>query len=257
MSGDPTKANLWTDADVYVSTNLSATLPEDASQPFGPDWQLVGLLDGDEGFPETRDEDTNDLFAWGGVLVRTSRQHFKLTKSCTCLEDNAVTYSLIWPGSTPTRVKVPRPARVLVAFEVREGDKVRRLITSQYAECSLDGDHGENETDLESATLAFTIFPTGDGWLFERQSTPVISSLALSQSALALNVGEIGSLDATATYDDDSSTVVTTAAAWSSSDPTVATVAGGFVKAIAAGEATITASDSGKTATCTVTVTAA
>lgn len=254
MSGDPTKANLWTDADVYVSTNLAAALPADANTPFGVDWSLVGLLDGDDGFPETRDEDTDDKFAWGGVLVRTSRQHFKLTKSCTCLEDNDTTYALIWPGSTKTRIKVPRPARVLVAFEVREGDKVRRLITSQYAEASLDGDHGENETDLESATLAFTIFPTADGWLFERQTTPIITSLVVTPDTLAQSVGDIDALVATAHYDDSSTADVTAEATWTSSAPAKATVASGFVTGIAAGTANVSASYGGQTDICAVTV---
>lgn len=256
MSGDPTKANLWTDADVYVSFDLSAALPADANTPFGPAWNLVGLLDGDEGFPETRDEDTDDKFAWGGILVRTSRNHFKLTKAFTCLEDNTITRQLVWPGSTETRIKVPKPAQVLVAFETREGEKVRRLITSDHAECSLDGDHGENETDLESATIVATIFPTGDGWLFERQSTPVLESLSVTPTTLSVADGEIGALVAVADYDDDSTTIVTSAADWSSSDPAVATVSAGFVTGVSAGSATITASYNGQTDTAAITVTA-
>lgn len=256
MSGDPTKANLWTDADVYVSWNLNAALPADAETPFGPDWHLVGLLDGDEGFPESRDEDTDDKFAWGGVLVRTSRQHFKLTKSFTALEDNETTRKLVWPGSTATRIKVPRPEQVLVAFETREGEKVRRLITAQYAECSLDGDHGENETDLESATIAATIYPTADGWLFDRQDTPVLESLSVTPATTSVADGEITALAATATFSDSSTQDVTAEATWTSSDTAKATVSAGFVTGIAAGSATVTASYQGQTDTCAVTVTA-
>ncbi|MFF9568501.1 Ig-like domain-containing protein [Streptomyces sp. NPDC014685] len=256
MSGDPTKANLWTDADVYVSFNLGAALPADVSAPFGSDWHLVGLLDGDEGFPESRDEDTDDKFAWGGILVRTSRQHFKLTKSFTALEDNATVRQLVWPGSTETRIKVPKPARVLVAFETREGAKTRRLITSQYAECSLDGDRGENETDLESATIAATIFPTADGYLFERQATPVLASISVLPASLTVAATEIGALAVTATYDDASTADVTGECTWSSSDSATATVAAGFVTGVAAGTATVTASYQGRTGTSAITVTA-
>lgn len=255
MSGDPTKANLWTDADVYVSTNLSAAIPADANTPFGVDWSLVGLLDGDDGFPETRDEDTSDLFAWGGILVRTSRQHFKLTKSFTALEDNDTTFGLIWPGSTADMIKVPRPARVLVGFETRDGDKTRRLITAQYADVALDGDHGENETDLESATLACTIFPTASGDLFHRQSTPVLDSLAVAPDTLSVVVGSIKSLTATATY-SDTSTAPIADATWTTSDASIATVSGGFVTGVSAGTATVTAQYGGQTDTCAVTVTA-
>lgn len=255
MAGDPLKANLWTDADVYISTNLSATLPADASTAFGVDWDLVGLLDGDEGFPESRDEDTDDKFAWGGILVKTSRNHFKLTKSFTALEDNATTYSLLWPGSTDTQIIVPRPAKVLVAFETREGDKVRRLITANYAEVSLDGDHGENETDLESMSFTATIFPTGAGVLFIKQITPTLTSLAVAPATLGLLVDEIGALTATATYDDASTADVTATASWGSSDPTKATVSAGFVTGVAAGSSTVTATYNGESDTCAVTVT--
>ncbi|NUS25944.1 MAG: Ig domain-containing protein [Streptomyces sp.] len=254
MAGDPLKANLWTDADVYISTNLSAALPANADTPFGSDWHLVGLLDGDDGFPESRDEDTDDKFAWGGILVRTSRQHFKLTKSFTALEDNDTTYGLLWPGSSPTQIVVPRPARVRIAFETREGDKGRRLISAQYAEVALDGDHGENETDLESATFAATIFPTSGGVLFIRQTTPILSSIDVSPATKSLTVGQIGALTATATFDDSSTQDVTAFATWTTSAASKATVASGYVTGVAAGSATITASYQGSTDTCAVTV---
>lgn len=256
MSGDPTKANLWTDADVYVSFDLSATLPADANTPFGPAWNLVGLLDGDEGFPESREEDTDDKFAWGGILVRTSRNHFKLTKAFTALEDNDTTRRLVWPGSTATKVRVPVPEKVKVAFETREGDKVRRLATSLYAECSLDGDHGENEVDLESATIVATIYPNADKDLFDRQSTPILESISVIPSTLSLATGEIGALIATATFSDATTADVTADASWSSAEPTTATVSAGFVTGIAAGTSTVTASYNGQSDTCEVTVTA-
>ncbi|MEU3826449.1 Ig-like domain-containing protein [Streptomyces sp. NPDC029080] len=254
MAGDPLKANLWTDADVYISTNLTATLPANAHTPFGSDWDLVGLLDGDDGFPESRDEDTDDKFAWGGILVRTSRQHFKLTKSFTALEDNETTYGLLWPGSSPTQIIVPRPARVKIAFETREGDKVRRLISALYAEVALDGDHGENESDLESMTFAATIFPTSGGVLFSRQTTPLLTALDVSPGTLAQAVGDIDALTATATYDDSSTANVTSLCDWTSSATSKATVASGFVTGVAAGSATVTASYLGQSDTCAVTV---
>ncbi|MFD5676111.1 Ig-like domain-containing protein [Streptomyces sp. NPDC127040] len=254
MAGDPLKANLWTDADVYISTNLSATLPANASTAFGVDWDLVGLLDGDDGFPESRDEDTDDKFAWGGILVRTSRNHFKLTKSFTALEDNDTTFPLLWPGSTDSQIIVPRPAKVLIAFETREGDKVRRLISANYAEISLDGDHGENETDLESMTFVATIYPTGGGVLFDRQTTPTLVSISIP-ATLSVADGAIGSLTATATYDDASTANVTALATWTSSVPAKATVSAGFVTGVDPGATTVTALYEGQSDTCAVTVT--
>jgi hypothetical protein len=170
VAGDPTNASLWTDADVYVGP-LTAPDPATVDDPFGAEWGLVGLLDGDEGFTESRDEDKDDKYAWGGILVRTSRAHFKLTKSFTVLEDNVTTRSLIWPGSNDSQIIVPRPERIKIAFETREGDIVKRLISAQYAEVDLDGDVQENETDLTAYSLVATIFPTSGKVLFTRQFT--------------------------------------------------------------------------------------
>ncbi|MGW1998571.1 hypothetical protein [Embleya sp. NPDC001921] len=170
MAGDPLNANLWTDADVYVG-ELDAVNPATIDDPFGVTWDAVGLLNGDDGFGETRDEDTNDIYAWGGILVRTSRSHFKLTKSFTALEDNETTFGLVWPGSSSSQIIVPKPAKKKIAFEMREGDKVRRVITNNYGEISLSGDLTQNETDLESFAFQAVIFPSGAGVLFDKQGT--------------------------------------------------------------------------------------
>lgn len=167
--GDPEKASLWADADVYVTDDLEADVPEDIDDPFPAAWGLVGLLSGEDGFTETREEEKNDHFAWGGILVRTSRRNFKLAKRFVALEDNATTRGLIWPGSTSSELIVPRPRPVKLAFETREGDRVRRLITKRYAEVDLDGDVVDGEQDLTKYELLATIFPTAGGVLFEEQ----------------------------------------------------------------------------------------
>jgi hypothetical protein len=256
VAGDPSNASLWTDADVYVGP-LSAVNPANANTPFGSDWGLVGLLDGDDGMPESRDEDTDDKYAWGGILVRTSRAHFKLTKSFSALEDNPTTRSLIWPGSSETEIVVPVPVPVKVAFEVRDSGtgKIHRVITRRHAIIEVDGDVDQNETDLTKVTLAATIYPDSDKVLFDRQTTPVLASIAVSPTTRSLVVADIAGLTATATYDDSSTVDITAAATWTSSAPSKATVSAGFVTGVAAGSATVTAAYSGMTATCAVTVT--
>ncbi|MGI5493820.1 hypothetical protein [Microtetraspora malaysiensis] len=170
MPRNPEAASLWADADVYVGP-LTAVSPTNVDAPFGATWGLVGLLNGDSGFTEKREEQVKDHYAWGGILVRTSRSQFKLTKSFVVLEDNDETRKLIWPGSTATQLVVPRPVPVKLGFETREGTKIKRLITRRYAEVSVDGDIAENETDLTQVTLVATIFPDAAGVLFDRQHT--------------------------------------------------------------------------------------
>ena len=112
------------------------------------------------------------------------------------------------------------------------------------------------ETDLESATIACTIFPTSTGDLFDRQATPVLTALAVTPDTVSVADGEITALAATATYSDGSTADVTAQATWTSSAPATATVSAGFVTGLAAGAATVTATYQGQTDTCAVTVTA-
>ena len=82
--------------------------------------------------------------------------------------------------------------------------------------------------------------------------------LTNSESSVSLNVGGASTLSTTyyRTVDGarDSETEVTSYAAWTSSDPSIATVDGGKITAIAAGTVTITATYNGYRATTTVTV---
>ena len=83
----------------------------------------------------------------------------------------------------------------------------------------------------------------------EKKFIPV-SSIALSQSALTLVEGDEAVLSATVLPADATDPSVT----WSTSDASVATVAGGKVVAVKEGKATITAKAGEKEATCLVTV---
>ncbi len=157
MPGDSANASIWPDADVYVGP-ITAPNPADVDTAFGGEWGLVGLLDGAAGFTEQRNWDRKDLHAWGGELVRVARNKFKMTRKFTALEDNDTTRDLIWPGSSPGSLVIPRPSPVKVAFETREGDFVRRLITAKYAEIDIDGDIKDTEEDLTKYELIAHIF---------------------------------------------------------------------------------------------------
>lgn len=255
MSGNTANASLWADADVYVAP-VGSTVPANATTAFNGSWSLVGLLDGEAGFTQSREEEKADHYAWGGILVRTSRRNFKLTRRFTALEDNATTRDLAWPDSPAGTMVVPRPERLLVAFETREGDKIRRLITSNYAEVEVDGDVTEGESDLSRLPFMVTVFPKSDGELFVEQVSPGLVSIALSPLTLALSAAGIKTTVATATYDDSSTADISAVAKWTTSDAAKATVAYGYVTGVANGTSNISCQYLGVTATapCVATV---
>ena len=79
-----------------------------------------------------------------------------------------------------------------------------------------------------------------------------VTGITLNQASATIGIGETLSLTYTITPVNATDKTVT----WTSSDETVATVENGVIKAIKAGEATITAKVGDKTATCAVTVNA-
>ena len=84
-----------------------------------------------------------------------------------------------------------------------------------------------------------------------KSATVAVSSIELNKTELGMEPGQTEQLTATVLPDNATDKTVT----WSSSNTSVATVAGGLVTAVAAGEAIITASAGGKKADCKVTVT--
>jgi hypothetical protein len=168
MGGTPANATVWPDADVYIGT-LAATNPADIDAAFGTGWDLVGLLDGDQGFVHARSEDANERFAWGGILVRTTRKNYKETVAFTALEWNDTTRALVYPDSSPGTLVVPRPQRVKIALETREGDSVRRLISAYQADVVVNADVVDKEDDLTKYEFLATIYPTSDGELWFEQ----------------------------------------------------------------------------------------
>lgn len=114
-------------------------------------------------------------------------------------------------------------------------------------------------TDEEAIKASKAIFRTAQmgginitsAYLTDPKSTSAeVTDISLDQTTLSLKVGETAKLKAATTPADAEVT-------WKSSNEKIATVKDGVVTAVAAGEATITATAGEKTAECAVTVTAA
>lgn len=181
-NGDVKNAAVWANADVFIG-GMDAKTPKDSDDKpdgsdFDDDWDAVGLLKGDDGFTESMENDSSDAFAWGGMLIATTRKEFKLTRKFTAFEDNETVMDLVYPGSDldwdddghgyAGRLKTPDlQHKFKIAFETRTGDDIKRVVTSNYAQVDERGDLEENEDDPQSREITVAIYPDSDGYLFD------------------------------------------------------------------------------------------
>jgi len=150
-------------------------------------------------------------------------------------------------------------------FTTTLGNFTKIEVTARYVHVSGTGWSGSTWTgNASSVSFSGEIMDMSTGstkFVFTIEPTTAdVTGVTLSQSEAAMTVGgETLTLTATVAPDNATDKTVT----WTSSDPTVATVANGVVTAVAAGTATITATATNgtddttddKTATCTITVT--
>lgn len=179
-TGDVSNVPIWPEADVYIDLNMAGTMPADVSTEWGTEWSPVGLLNGEEGTTETREQETTNHFAWGGILIRRIRSQHQRTFAFVALEDNETVFQLVNPGSpapeTDTKsglitreVMVPKPQKFNFGMEFRDpgsGKIKRRFTDSSSAELSTVGERTENETGVGSYTITVILYPNADGDLY-------------------------------------------------------------------------------------------
>lgn len=172
MSGTASNAQLWTNADVYIAaSNTAGPTTVSASWPIA--WSAVGLLDGEAGFAESRKDDSNEIYAWGGLLVKKTRTKHKRTIKFTCLESNATVFGLINPASTQTvalgvtstSVKVPVLSEFAIGFQSVDGSVIKRRYIKR-AVVEEVGEIKETESGLTVYEITVAIYPETDGTLY-------------------------------------------------------------------------------------------
>jgi len=156
---------------VYVAP-VGTTAPVDVTTAWAAAWAALGLLS-EDGMTESREDDTTDHNAWGGILVRTTRSKHKRTLMVTALEDNKTVWSLANPGSTATTatglttrtVKVPTPDPKAFGFELKDGLVTKRLIVPR-GEIIEVGDLTYSDSEMFMKELTINVYPSAAGVLY-------------------------------------------------------------------------------------------
>jgi len=200
--------------------------------------------------------------AAGTAVITVTTTDGEKEASCTVTVSDVVSYSLaitpaeaeILIGGTQTYAVTLTTVRNGVSSESEATGAVLTVSNSETASVS-----GLTVTGLKEGTVTVTAkFTPEDSEELSAVATltvsPVaVSSVSLNKTDLSLNVGEEETLTATVLPEDATDKSVS----WSSNDTSVATVdQSGKVTAVAAGTAviTVTTTDGGLEASCTVTV---
>ena len=172
MSGNSLNAGLWANGKVLIAP-LGTAGPTDVSTSWPPAYLEAGLLDGELGFEMTRSETASDYYAWGGLLVKSTKSKHKRQIKFHALEDNDVVFSLVNPGSTRTTatglttssIKAPSTQEFAIGFEVLDGDKVKRRYCER-ATVETVGPMKESEAALTVYEITVTLYPDSNGNLY-------------------------------------------------------------------------------------------
>lgn len=172
MAGDTDNPRIWGGGDVYVAP-VGTPAPTNIATALNAGFKPLGLLD-ESGMVESRDETITDYWAWGGILVRTTRSKHKRTIKVTALESNPVVYDLVNPGSDETEsgsistrtVKVPTANPKAFVIETTDGDITRRRYIPR-GEVLEVGDITAADEEMEMFELTITVYPDADGVLWK------------------------------------------------------------------------------------------
>lgn len=175
MAGDVDNPRIWLNGDVYAA-GVGATLPTNTTTALNAAFEALGLLS-EDGVTESRSEDVTEHYAWGGILVRTTRAKHKRTIKVIALEDNAIVHHLANPGSlsassggvTHRTVKVPVANPMAFVVEVVDGDITLRKVIPR-GEVTEVGDEVLSESAIAMRELTITVYPDEDGILYHEYS---------------------------------------------------------------------------------------
>lgn len=170
--GDINNPRIWLNADVYTAP-VGTTRPTNVTTSWtavSPLWAPLGLLSQDDGMTETRDQDVTDHYAWGNILVRTTKAKIKFSFQVTALEDNPTVFDLIYPGSTDLSISGTTTRTVVVpvanprsfGFEFVDGTKIKRRIipTGEITDIS---DVAINDSDMAGYQFTIAVYPSAAG----------------------------------------------------------------------------------------------
>jgi len=238
---------------------LGTTLPTNATSTLNSSFISQGYCS-EDGLTNSNSPESQEVKAWGGDTVMNVQTGKKDQYKTTFLESlyPEVLKTIFGPnnvsGTLETGISVEANAdeaeEYVWVFDMNmRGGALKRIVLPD-AKIIEVGDVNYRDDKAAGYPVTLSALPDASGNTHYEYIIRQTTAVSLDKSTASVAVGSTTSLTATTTPSGGTVT-------WATSDATVATVSGGTVTGVATGTATITASYQGKTATCTVTVTAA
>lgn len=172
MARNPDNAKIWQDARVFVSDEETRpALPASISVAVSEtDWPEAGILDGEDGFGEERSQDETKHYGWGIGLIKVGGRNYELSRTFSPLEDNATVRGLVLPGSTDTKIVLPRPVYRWIGFETTSDfGEIERLFSTKKARIWVPANN-RNEADITKWEVQVSLFANDLKEVFDRQA---------------------------------------------------------------------------------------
>ena len=172
-AGDPTNTTVWKGTDAYVAP-VGTTAPTDLTTAWPAAYKALGLVS-EDGLTIGRDQDTDPKYDSYGSVVRVVKGNETRTFTLTVLEDNAVLFDLLNPGSTAatTTGVTTRTIKTAVSdprafgFQNQDGATIKSRLLIPKGEVTEVGETQRQGTELASREITITVYPAADGTLYK------------------------------------------------------------------------------------------
>jgi hypothetical protein len=134
-------------------------------------WAFAGILDGEAGFGETQNADSNNFFGWGVGVVATGRRNLVIARTFTAIEDNKQTLALRYDtsgitfgsgGRTGTLAGRDLQAKFKFGFQLQKGTHAAPPDLQELRPDRHPRDVTEGENNIFSLPVTVTIYPEID-----------------------------------------------------------------------------------------------
>lgn len=184
----PDKAEVWLALKSAV-TSLSAMTPTDATEDLDAlGWNFSGLIDDVKGIPLEPTIEVKPYDAFGHPQFRVKLRKGTLKSGFTVLESNDVTKTIVLPGSTSSKIGIPKDIQVYVLYRFVDENVSRVWMSLRPAPVELVAHGGIIDGELSFAEMMVHHTANSDGDVFQMVDDTLTKTITIGSGVTAYTV---------------------------------------------------------------------